>query len=153
MPTVKDCLAGKPNVLYSVAPTDFVARALEKMHEHCVRAILVVQDNKLEGIITQQDGAIKVCLGGHDPQKVLVKDFMSTHLVMVSLEDSLETCMELMTINSIRHLPVIEKDQLIGVVSVGDMVKEILKHKVDTIKFLSRYIKEWDSSHTPIARL
>jgi predicted transcriptional regulator len=61
--------------------------------------------------------------------------------------------MELMTVNSIRHLPVIEKDQLIGVVSVGDMVKEILKHKVDTIKFLSRYIKEWDSSHAPIARL
>ena len=146
MPLVKDCLATKTNVLYTVAPTEHVVRALEKMRDHHVRAIFVIEQTKLVGILTQQDGAIKVCLGGHDPQKVLVKDFMSTNLLKVTLEDTLDECMELMTANSIRHLPVIENNKLIGVVSIGDIVKETLKHKVGTINFLSRYIKEWDSS-------
>jgi CBS domain-containing protein len=146
MPLVKNCLANKSNTLISVRSSDYVVKVLELMRDNLVRSVLVIDSEKLVGIISQGDCAIKVLLPGHSAKEVLVKDVMTANPISVSYEDDLRDCMQIMISKRIRHLPVLDKGMVRGVVSIGDVVKDTLEHRTGQIKFLERYIKEWDNS-------
>ena len=118
MTTVKTCLAQKPQpvVTISVGPEEKVVVALQLMRDKRVRAILVIKDDKLLGILTQGDCAIKVLLPGLDAKQVLVKDVMTVDPITVKLQDPIEACTGLMASRNFRHLPVVEAGRVVGVI-------------------------------------
>ena len=143
MTTVKNCLDRKPQPvdLVSVGPDDMVVSALQLMRNHRVRAVLVLQDGELAGIVTQGDCAIKVLLPGLDAKQVPVKDVMTAKPMTVKLADPLEACMGLMAARNFRHLPVMDAGRVVGVVSIGDVVKDNIRQMGQQINFLETYIK------------
>jgi len=141
MATVEECLKGKPDRLVSVQSGDFVVSALEKMRDHRVRAVLVVDGGALAGIITQGDCAIKVLLPGRDATTTVVREVMTADPMTVRPSDPLEACMGLMANRGFRHLPVMSGAQVVGVVSVGDVVKDSIRRMGEQIGFLETYIK------------
>ncbi len=141
MSTVKKCLAGKPTRVISVHPSDRVVVALTLMRDHRVRSVLVLEEQKLVGIITQGDCAIKVLLHGRSAESVSVREVMTAAPLTVTLDDTLERCMNVMASRNIRHLPVTQADKVVGVVSIGDIVKDIIEQQGSQIKYLETYIK------------
>ena len=143
MSTVKTCLAQKPQpvVVSSVRPVDKVVDALQLMRDNRVRAVLVINDTKLLGILTQGDCAIKVLLPGLDAKQVLVKQVMTADPISVRLQDPIEACTGLMATRNFRHLPVVEAGQVVGVISIGDVVKDSIRQMGQQIGFLETYIK------------
>jgi CBS domain-containing protein len=143
MTTVKTCLAQKPQpvVTISVGPDEKVVVALQLMRDKRVRAILVIKDDKLLGILTQGDCAIKVLLPGGDAKQTLVRDVMTRGPMTVKPTDPLEACMGLMANRGFRHLPVLNGGKLVGVISVGDVVKDSARQMGEQISFLETYIK------------
>jgi CBS domain-containing protein len=141
MATVKQCLKDKPDRVVSVRSGDHVVQALQLMRDHRVRAVLVIDDDRLTGIITQGDCAIKVLLPGRDAKQTLVHEVMTANPMTVKPGDPLEACMGLMANRGFRHLPVMEGERVIGVVSVGDVVKDSIRHMGEQIGFLETYIK------------
>ncbi len=143
MTTVKTCLEQKPQpiVLVSVSPDDRVVTALQLMRDNRVRAVLVLEGDKLKGIVTQGDCAIKVLLPGLDAKQVAVKDIMTVEPVTVKLADPIEACTGLMASRNFRHLPVVEAGKVVGVVSIGDVVKDSIRQMGQQINFLETYIK------------
>jgi signal-transduction protein with cAMP-binding, CBS, and nucleotidyltransferase domain len=119
------------------------------MRDNLVRSVLVIDSEKLVGIISQGDCAIKVLLPGLSAHEVMVKNVMTANPIAVGYEDDLRDCMQTMISKRIRHLPVIDQGRVMGVISVGDVVKDTLEHRTGQIKFLERYIKEWDGSQKP----
>ena len=111
------------------------------MRDHRVRAILVIDDGNLVGIVSQGDCAIKVLLPFNNPKQVPVSKIMTANPLTVSLSNSLEECMAIMIHKHIRHLPVLAEQKVVGIISVGDTVKNIMEHQGDQIKFLETYIK------------
>lgn len=141
MATVKTCLSQKPGRLITVAPTDPVQRALELMKEHRVRAVLALEGEALAGIITQGDCAIRVLLAGRNAHHTRVEEVMTRDPATVKPEDSLEACMGLMASRNYRHLPVVDNGKLVGIVSIGDMVKNIIRQMGDQVNYLETYIR------------
>jgi len=141
MATVAQCLQTKPSVLVAVRPGDPVVLALQSMRDHRVRAVLVMEADKLVGIITQGDCAIKVLLPGDDAKKTLVRDVMTSNPTTVTPSDPLEACTGLMANRGFRHLPVLDAGRVVGVVSVGDVVKDSIRRMGEQIGFLETYIK------------
>jgi len=141
MSTVKQCIDQKPKIIFSVRSSDPVENVLILMRDHRVRAILVIDDNNLVGIVSQGDCAIKVLLPNNNPKEVSVSKIMTANPLTVNLSNSLEECMAIMVHKHIRHLPVLEEKKVIGVISVGDIVKNIIELQGDLIKFLETYIK------------
>jgi CBS domain-containing protein len=143
MTTVKTCLAQKPQpvVLVTAAPDDKVSSALLSMRDRRVRAVLVMDAGQLLGIVTQGDCAIKVLLPGLDARQVAVRDIMTANPMTVRPGDPIEACMGLMATRNFRHLPVLDGDQVVGVVSIGDVVKESIRQMGQQINFLETYIK------------
>jgi CBS domain-containing protein len=141
MTTVKNIIDQKTNVIFSVRSSDSVEDVLKIMRDFRVRAVLVIDDNSLVGIVSQGDCAIKVLLPHSNPTQVLVSKIMTPNPLTVSLANSLEECMAIMVHKHIRHLPVLEKNKVIGVISVGDLVKNIIELQGNQIKFLETYIK------------
>ena len=141
MPTVKQCIEQKPKIIFSVRSSDPVENVLILMRDHRVRAILVIDDDNLVGIVSQGDCAIKVLLPNDNPKEVSVSKIMTANPLTVNLSNSLEECMAIMVHKHIRHLPVLEEKKVIGVISVGDIVKNIIELQGDLIKFLETYIK------------
>ena len=143
MSTVKTCLAQKPQpiTLVSVGPDDLVVTALHLMREKRVRSVLVLEAQQLLGIVTQGDCAIKVLLPGHDAKQVQVKDIMSAKPMTVKPQDPLEACMGLMASRNFRHLPVLDDGLVVGVISIGDIVKDHIREMGRQINFLETYIK------------
>jgi len=140
MTTVKQVIEKKANTIFSVRSSDTVEDVLMLMREHRVRAILVVDDGVLAGIVSQGDCAIKVLLPNNNPKQVAVSKIMTAKPLTVTLSNSLEECMAIMVHKHIRHLPVLEEARLVGVISVGDLVKSIIEHQGSQIKFLETYI-------------
>jgi CBS domain-containing protein len=140
MTTVKQVIEKKANTIFSVRSSDTVEDVLMLMREHRVRAILVVDDGVLAGIVSQGDCAIKVLLPNNNPKQVAVSKIMTAKPLTVTLSNSLEECMAIMVHKHIRHLPVLEGARLVGVISVGDLVKSIIEHQGSQIKFLETYI-------------
>jgi CBS domain-containing protein len=143
MTSVKACLEQKPqpHSPVSVTPDDKVVAALQLMRDKRVRAILVIEAGQLKGIITQGDCAIKVLLPGLDAKQVAVKEVMTANPVTVRLQDPIEACTGLMASRNFRHLPVVEAGQVVGVISIGDVVKDSIRQMGQQIGFLETYIK------------
>jgi CBS domain-containing protein len=140
MTTVKQVIGQKANTLFSVRSSDTVENVLMLMRDQRVRAILVIDDGDLVGIVSQGDCAIKVLLPHNDPKQVAVSKIMTRNPLTVTLANSLEECMAIMVHKHIRHLPVLENNKVVGVVSVGDLVKSIIEAQGSQIKFLETYI-------------
>jgi len=143
MNTVKICLAQKPQPLLTISARsdEKVVVALQLMRDNRVRAILVIDDGKLVGIITQGDCAIKVLLPGLDAKQVQIKEVMTLDPVTVKLEDPMQACTGLMASRNFRHLPVVEAGVVVGVISIGDVVKDSIRQMSQQIGFLETYIK------------
>ena len=141
MSTVQHCLDRKPKTVIFVSPDDKVVKALELMRDKRVRAVLVLEGEKLVGIVSQGDCAIRVLLPGADAREVSIESVMTRNLITVKRGDALDECMTTMVQRHIRHLPVLDGAKVIGVLSVGDIVKEILSMQGHQIQFLETYIK------------
>ena len=141
MSTVKDCLSHKPQRVIQVAPQAPVKTALELMKEHRVRAVLVTESDRLGGIVSQGDCAIRAFLAGRDADHTPVADIMTPNPLSVKPGDPMELCMGLMATKGFRHLPVVAQGQLLGVISIGDVVKQMMSELGEHVSFLETYIK------------
>jgi len=141
MTTVKKIIDQKSKTIFSVRSTDPVVDVLKIMRDFRVRAVLVIDDGELKGIVSQGDCAIKVLLPHNNASEVAVSTIMTPNPLTVKLSNTLDECMAIMVHKHIRHLPVVEANKVVGVVSVGDMVKDIIEHQGNQIKFLETYIK------------
>ncbi|MCA3020126.1 MAG: CBS domain-containing protein [Rhodocyclaceae bacterium] len=141
MNTVKNALAQKNGTLVHVRSDEMVFKALQLMRDNRVRSVLVIDDGVLVGIITQGDCAIKVLLPGLDAKESVVSSVMTRDPMTVKLSDPLEACMGLMAARGFRHLPVLDAGKVVGVISIGDVVKDIIRELGHTISFLETYIK------------
>ena len=136
MSTVKTALAQKSRALIHVGSDDMVVEALLKMRENRVRSVLVIDDDVLVGIVTQGDCAIKVLLPGLDARQTPVGQVMTSNPVTVKPDHPLDGCMAMMAARRFRHLPVMDAGKVVGVLSIGDVVKNIirdLEHNVDDL--------------------
>jgi CBS domain-containing protein len=132
MNTVKGALLQKSGALIHIRSGDMVVDALFQMRNNKVRSVLVLDDGVLVGIVTQGDCAIKVLLPGLDAKIIPVGQIMTKNPVTVSPDDLLENCMSMMVTRGFRHLPVINAGKVIGVISIGDLVKEVVRDlKID----------------------
>lgn len=137
---VSKLLSQKGNDVYSVQPEDTVYNAIFKMSELNVGALLVMKASKLEGIISERDYRNKVILEGRTSKSTEVKEIMTPNVVCVKPTDSVNLCMQLMTEKKIRHLPVLEDDRVLGVISIGDVVKTVIENQKVEIDSLRDYI-------------
>ena len=137
--TVRDMLRGKSDV-HSVEPGDTVYKALRLMADKNIGAVLVRSNQKIEGIFSERDYARKVILLGKASKETPVREIMTTHVISVEPDWTAEQCMALMTDKRIRHLPVMERGELIGVISIGDVVRAVVNEQQFTIDVLQRYI-------------
>ncbi len=141
MTTVKKVIDQKNSNIISLRSTDSVEDVLILMRDHRVRAVLVVDDDTLVGIVSQGDCAIKVLLPNNNPKEVAVSQIMTKNPLTVTPENSLDECMAIMVHKHIRHLPVLESSKLVGVISIGDIVKNVIEIQGSQIQFLENYIK------------
>ena len=141
MNTVRQLLKNKSDIVFSISPQAPVYEALELMAEKELGAVLVMENDKLVGIFSERDYARKVILKGRSSKVALVGELMTSKLYCVSLSDTLDTCMTLITNQRTRHLPVLENGQLMGIVSIGDVVKQIISGHETTIRELEKYIQ------------
>ncbi|WP_316167500.1 MULTISPECIES: CBS domain-containing protein [unclassified Bradyrhizobium] len=136
MSTVRSALAQKSGAVIHVRSDDMVVEALRQMRENRVRSVLVIDDGALVGIVTQGDCAIKVLLPGLDAKQTPVGQVMTGNPVTVKPDHRLDSCMAMMSQRGFRHLPVLDAGKVVGVISIGDVVKNIirdLEHNVDDL--------------------
>jgi len=141
MRTIRDILQEKGFDIYAITPESSVFQALQLMAEKNVGALLVMTGDTVEGLISERDYARKIVLKGRLSRDVPVREIMSAEIVAIGPEEDVERCMTLMTHKRVRHLPVFENGRLIGLISIGDIVKAIIEHKEETIQQLETYIK------------
>lgn len=140
MTIVKQLLQNKPAAVWSVGPDNTVYEALQLMAEKNIGALLVMEADKLEGIISERDYARKVILAGKSSMKVPVREIMTGKVYCVYPDSTIEQCMAIMTDKRVRHLPVLQDDKAIGVISIGDVVKTIISDQEFMIEQLQNYI-------------
>ena len=140
MTTVKHVLDKKGNDVHFIHPDASVFDALKLMAENDIGALVVLEDDKLVGIITERHYAREIVLKGKTSPGTLVRDIMSTKVVCVRPDQSVEECMAIMTARAVRHLPVLEHGRLVGIVSIGDMVKSVIGDQKFVIEQLEHYI-------------
>ncbi|HEY3299596.1 MAG TPA: CBS domain-containing protein [Methylophilaceae bacterium] len=141
MKTVRQLLAVKGSGILSIAPTQQVYDALVVMAEHKVGALIVLNGERLVGIFSERDYARSVVLKGKTSKNTLVSEIMSTTVITVTPEQTVDECMSLMSGKRIRHLPVVEDGKVVGLLSIGDLVKETIEYQAFLIKQLESYIQ------------
>jgi len=140
MGAVNSILRAKGHDIFTITPDTMVYNALEIMVEKNVSALVVMEDGELAGIFTERDYARKVILKGKASKETLIGEIMTSDLITVSPDTSLETCMRLMTGKLIRHLPVVDDGRLVGIISIGDVVKFIIEDQKFIIENMEHYI-------------
>lgn len=140
MKKVNDILKIKGNDVWSIAPDASVYDAIHLMTDKKVGALTVIEDSKLVGMISETDYTRNVILKGRSSQNTSVKEIMTTQVLYVQPEQDIEDCMVLMTEKRTRHLPVLDEGKLIGLISIGDVVKSIIDEQQFTIEQLEHYI-------------
>ncbi len=137
---VKYLLQQKGSQVHSIDPDEPVLAAILSMAERYIGALLVMRGDELVGMISERDYARKVFLKGRSSRDTLVREIMTGEVVTVTPEDSVEACMHLCTDHHVRHLPVVEAGKVVGLVSIGDLVKAIIDEQSTQIEHLQRYI-------------
>jgi CBS domain-containing protein len=140
METVRHILSRKGQDVWSLAPEATVLEAIEMMADRGVGALMVVAGGSVVGVISERDYARKVILKGKSSREVRVRDIMSHPVISVSPDSTVEECMMLTTNHRIRHLPVIDEGRLVGVISIGDLVRSTIQQHEETINQLTDYI-------------
>lgn len=140
--TVNQILSSKGNEVYAVLPTNTVYEALTAMSEKNTGAILVIEDIILKGILSERDYARKIVLKEKTSKNTLVNEIMVSEVICIKPSDNLDYCMELMNSKKIRHLPVMENNVVVGIISISDVVKAIIEIQKDTINHLNSYISQ-----------
>jgi len=140
MVTVSQILQTKGDQVWTIEPQASVFDALKLMADKGIGALVVVEKEKVAGIFSERDYARKVILEGRSSKETPVRQIMTEHVITVEPATTLEVCMGLMTDRRIRHLPVMEDDHLVGVISIGDVVKAIISEQTYLIEHLSNYI-------------
>ena len=140
MTTARQLLERKGRAIFSVEPKAPVLEAIRAMAAHHVGALLVMQGDTLSGIVSERDYARKVILLGRSSADTPVHDIMSSPVITVPPEASVQTCMQIMTDKRVRHLPVIEGGRVVGMVSIGDLVKAVIAEQQQQIEQLESYI-------------
>ncbi|HXY03482.1 MAG TPA: CBS domain-containing protein [Terriglobales bacterium] len=138
--TIEMVLKGKSRDVWSLEPDAWVYDAVEMMANKHVGALLVISGGKLVGIISERDYARKVILQERFSKQTRVKEIMTSPVIVVRPDHTVEDCMKFMTENRIRHLPVVDKQTVLGVVSIGDLVKWVVSAQAETIDQLQQYI-------------
>jgi CBS domain-containing protein len=140
MAIVSQLLKQKGRVIHAVAPDAPVLEAIRLMAEHSVGALLVMQGEQLVGVVSERDYARKVILKGRSSNETPIRQIMSAPVLTVRADQSVHECMRIMTENRIRHLPVVDANGVIGVLSIGDLVRVVLEEQQRTIADLEQYI-------------
>jgi len=140
MKTVRNILDTKGHDVWCIGPEDTVFDALRLMAEKEVGALMVMDGARIAGLISERDYARKIVLLGRTSPNTLVKEIMTSHVAYTHLEQPIEECMAVMTDKRIRHLPVMEERKLVGIISIGDLVKAIIADQKFIIEQLERYI-------------
>ena len=140
MPTVRHVLSEKGRDVHHIQPDASVLDALKMMAEHQIGALVVLDEGHLAGIITERDYARKIALKGRTSPGTLVSEIMATKVICARLDQTVEECMAVMTAKAVRHLPVLEHKKVVGIVSIGDMVKSIIADQQFIIDQLEHYI-------------
>ncbi len=150
MTIVRQILDDKGSDVWSVGPDDMIYRALELMAEKNIGAVLVMEEEKLVGIFSERDYARKIILQGKASRDTPVREAMTSRVYAVRPDQHVDVCMALMTDKRIRHLPVMRDEGVVGVVSIGDVVKAIISEQANTIQHLEDYIT---TGHPEVSKL
>lgn len=138
--TIDEILHQKRGDLYTISPDATVFDAIELMAEKNIGALLVMAGNRLVGVVSERDYTRKVALNGKSSRDTRVREIVTTPVIAVSPSHTVEQCMRLMTENRVRHLPVLERDEVVGIVSIGDLVNWTISAQSVTITQLESYI-------------
>ncbi len=138
--TAHQLLGEKSNQIYSITPSAMVYEAIERMAEAEVGALLVMENDELMGVISERDYTRKIILEAKSSRETPVRDIMTSEVITVTCDQTIEGCMKLMSEHHIRHLPVTDNDRVIGILSVMDVVKGIISEKEYVINQLEHYI-------------
>jgi CBS domain-containing protein len=142
MGKVRNILEAKGRAVFSVEPTVMVLKAIELMCEKNIGGLLIVEKGKLAGIFTERDYARKLILKGKSSKDTPIGELMTPNPFTVTPDSSIDDCMKLMTDKFIRHLPVMENGELIGMISIGDVVRHVINEQRDIIEHLEHYITQ-----------
>lgn len=137
---VKHLIAEKGNQVHAIGPDEPVLAAVQSMADRYIGALLVMRGDELVGIVSERDYARKIVLKGRSSSATPVRDIMTSPVISVSPSDTVDTCMRLCTDSRVRHLPVVDGGRVIGVVSIGDLVKAVISEQGEQIEQLQRYI-------------
>ena len=140
MKTISQFLEQSKRPVYSVGPNATVREALEIMAQHNIGALLVIDGQTLEGIFSERDYARKVVLKGKSSNDAKVSEIMTYKVITINTKHTIDQCMQIMTDNHIRHLPIVNDQDVMGLISIGDVVREMMDHQKSMIEQLQSYI-------------
>ena len=140
MKTITQFLADRSELVWSVKPDDTVLDALKLMADKNIGALLVISDERLVGIFSERDYARKVVLMGKSSSSLLIREIMTTKTISITPNHSIEQCMQIMSDHKIRHLPILRGDRVVGMISIGDVVKAMIETQKIMIEQLQQYI-------------
>lgn len=140
MKTISQFLEQSNRSIYAVTPTSTVREALEEMAKHNIGALLVLDGSNLSGIFSERDYARKVALKGKSSSDALINEVMTHKVITINTKHTIDQCMQIMTDNHIRHLPIVNDQRVMGLISIGDVVREMISYQKSMIEQLQSYI-------------